>query len=559
VTDSEQQILIGRTADGAEIPYVIIDNTGTWLSTPASVQNVLIEDSNTDGSSEMPSRSFPPPGTLDYNQQLANLPGGVIENPPVITTFKRAWVESDHCCGTIDGLPTIYRSGSAQDLREGVFVGLPEQAYDPVDIETFPTANPITCGQGYEGESWVFTRQDSGVLLELAGETQWQGPWNIGGAGQFAWAKAWKNMPFWVTGTKQLATISLGGYEQMAGMSSVSKAGPVVVSQEYEAALLAKIGDAYLGDTEVCYIRHPDKIVDVLRIKCRDSNGCPFTVIHDFNLRDERSPYGQAYEENLTGSLTSNCDVAPTPGIEDLLNWVLISFPERTTQHMTGPGAYAANWLDADGLKLWLIKNLLGNPWDINTYDANGIYHYITENGDTGEPGGSHWGTASAFKRSIVPIKVMPRNYDPTAGPVTIVTPGPNQFVRTLSCESDGEPLKNLGTVTAVTSGGLGTMDFGGDVGIKPTLINTIYFGTEREQFFYVKNMGLIQWQHANLTSGSPVTGTYTVDQTTLHNIITAGGCPAPNFPCYIDIPGAGFTGTWIGGVPGAGGNVDGP
>jgi hypothetical protein len=128
--------------------------------------------------------------------------------------------------------------------------------------------------------------------------------------------------------------------------------------------------------------------------------------------------------------------------------------------------------------------------------------------------------------------------------------------VRTLACETDGEPIINLGPVTTITSGPT-TVAFGGDVGTRLSIIVSYYYGgTAREQFFYVKGLGLVQWQLAHLVSGAPITGVYAVNQTSLTNMIVNGGCPTPIFPCYLSIPGAGFTGTWIGGVPGAGGNV---
>jgi hypothetical protein len=301
--DSEQVLLIGRTSDGAEIPYAVVDLKANWVTWSGIGPSFLINNAELSGASELPSRNFPPPGTLDYNTQIALLEGqlNLAKDSLVASTFSRAWVESDHMCGAIDGSSTIYRSGSALDMREGVFVGLPEQSWDPDDIETFPTGEPVTCGQGYNQESWIFTRQNSAALMELAGETQWQGPWNVGSAGQHAYTLGWQNMPFWVTGEKQLATISNGGYYSQGGMTSNAAAGPITVSEEYESALLSKIGDQYLDQVEVSYIRHPLKRIHVLRIKCLDSNGFPFTVIHDFNLRDDRSPYGQGYLELLGG------------------------------------------------------------------------------------------------------------------------------------------------------------------------------------------------------------------------------------------------------------------
>lgn len=248
--------------------------------------------------------------------------------------------------------------------------------------------------------------------------------------------------------------------------------------------------------------------------------------------------------------------------VEDMLDWVMLSYPLRTTNHMTGTSSsggatYSANWLDADGQKWWLIKNTAGNPWDINTYDSTYIYHYITENADLNDPGGpgvSHWGVASAFKRHAnasrvtQPVPVMPRFFDISGSPVTITTNGPNYIVRTLACETDNEALINLGTLVETTQYA-GIQSFGGTVGSQPTIQNLHTYGNQREVFSYCKGYGLVQWQHQNLISGTWVT-----DQTTTHNTLVNGGCPTPNFPCYSSIGS-----NWVGGVPGAGGNVANP
>ncbi len=304
-TDSEWVLLIGRTGDGAEVPYAVIDAYANWIYATSGQASLTITSSNIDGNSELPSRNYPPPGTLDCNYQYSLLPGGAAQNPPISGTFQFAWVESDHMCGNLAGSATIYRSGSALDMREGVFVGLPEQSWDPADIETFPTNEPVLAGHGYQQESWCMTAGDLAILMELNGETSWQGPYNTGIAGQHAWARGWQNLPFWITQEKQLATVSLGGWQQLAGMTSTANAGPILISGEYEAALLANIGEAYLSQTEISYIRKPNEMIEVLRIKCFDANGNPFTIIHDFSLRDEKSPYGQAYEEVFLGELAT--------------------------------------------------------------------------------------------------------------------------------------------------------------------------------------------------------------------------------------------------------------
>jgi hypothetical protein len=199
--------------------------------------------------------------------------------------------------------PFVYRSGSELDATTGIFVGDPAQAWSPARIETFPTAEAIYGGFGSMQESWVFTKSHCGQLSELSGEVAWNGPYNFGVAGPEAFDTGWNSLPFWVSHDKQLCTMMPGGD------------GPMSISTEYEAALLARIGDdsfnpdgtpnvQYLAKTEVRYFRDPSRLVEVLRIKCLDKTGTPFVVIHDFNLRDDSSPYGQGYEEIYGGALS---------------------------------------------------------------------------------------------------------------------------------------------------------------------------------------------------------------------------------------------------------------
>jgi hypothetical protein len=231
--------------------------------------------------------------------------------------------------------------------------------------------------------------------------------------------------------------------------------------------------------------------------------------------------------------------------LEDMLDWVMIGYPTRLTSNLSG----AYSWLDADGQKYWHIKNSAGHPWDINTYDSTYIYHWITENADEGA-----WGSATAFKRSITPVPTLPRFFDLAGGTVTVTASGSNSLTRTLACESDGEALINLGATTN-TLQNIGSITWGSSVGNQVTLLNEYFYGgTQREQFYYCKSFGLVKWTHATLVSGS-----YVIDNTTMHLTLGAGGCPTPYFPCYSSIPGPGFGGSWIGGVPGAGGNVPNP
>jgi hypothetical protein len=274
--DYEWSYLIGRTGDGGEVPYAVTeastDANGNlvynWVYTNSSYVNIT--SATIDGNAELPINNYIPP------------------------PFQSFWREGDKMCGTIPNQPSVFRSGSELDSTTGIFVGDPAEAWAPVQVETFPTAAPIIGGFGYMQESWTFTANDSCQLSELSGELAWNGPYNFGIAGPYAFDTGWNSLPFWVSHDKQLCTML------------PSANGPMPISTEYEAALLARIDDAHKDKTEVVYFRDPLRLVEVLRIKCVEvktdsvsgiSYSSPYVVIHDFNLRDDSSPYGQAYEE----------------------------------------------------------------------------------------------------------------------------------------------------------------------------------------------------------------------------------------------------------------------
>lgn len=270
--DAEYLLLPGRTGDGAEVPYALAETlNGDWIT--VSGTTAIIDAAQIDGNSELPSTRNAVPQAFD----------------------KVAWV-GNRAYGVNGVSATIYKSASIDDIKTGTFVGEPEQSWSN-STETFPTADPVTSVQAFNYEGWFFSLSDLAILSEISATPGWQGPWyGAGCAGQYAFAKGWKGLPYWVTGEKQLATMTADG--------------PITISDEYEAALLAKIGDAYLSQTEIVYYREGKRRIDQLRIKCRDASGNPFTVIHDFNLRDDRSTYGQGYEEWYGGTLASDFTTA---------------------------------------------------------------------------------------------------------------------------------------------------------------------------------------------------------------------------------------------------------
>ena len=273
-TDTEWTVLVGRTGDGAQVPYPCTDNAANWAVTLNSQTSLVLNQANIDGAHELPTRN------------------GII--PSQCNMFCLA---GDYAYAMDTGSPTLRRSGSFADYRAGIFVGDPAQSWAPNDIDTFPTAEAVTGMFEVDQEVFCGTLHDSAVSTNLAGIQQWAGgPWAVGIAGRRAGTKCGPYGFYWVSGDKQLCTLSQGV--------------PVIASEEYELAELSQIGDAYLSTVEAVYYRNASQNKDELRIEAQKTDGTPYTIIHDFKLREIYSApgslYGQGYSSQFTGPLATS-------------------------------------------------------------------------------------------------------------------------------------------------------------------------------------------------------------------------------------------------------------
>lgn len=276
-TDSEWTVLLGRTGDGAQVPYVVADNALNWLYAVSEQTSLTVTDGNLDGQHELPFRN------------------GII--PSQCNMFCLA---GDFAYAGDTGSPYLRRSGSFADDRAGLFTGRPEQSWAGDDIDTFPTAEALTGMFEVDQEVFCGTLHDSALSVNLAGIQQWVGPFQVGIAGRRAGAKCGAHGFHWLSGDKQLCTFQQGL--------------PVVVSDEYELAELGQIGDANLSTVELSYFRSGPLGKDELRIEGKKQDGTPYTVIHDFKLKESftapGSIYGQGYSSQFLGQLANSFTVA---------------------------------------------------------------------------------------------------------------------------------------------------------------------------------------------------------------------------------------------------------
>lgn len=265
----EWQKILGRTPDGGAVPYWFLDGSGNPVVVNNTATSATIISMDIDTTKELPFRNSVPTVIPD--------------------SFTRV---NTRVFGKATGNQYIRYSEDVADVTNANFVGNPEESWPADNIEAFPTGELPRGVHNYRFEGWFFSRNNLAVwseLLRQQGGSPWRGPWPAGLAGQRAFVET-PYGPHWLTPDKQL--MSFDG----------SSGGPTPASSEYENSLLAKISDGFVAQTELMYLRDPEKQIDRLYIFSQDILGNPLMIIHDFLLRDARSPIeiqgasGQAYE-----------------------------------------------------------------------------------------------------------------------------------------------------------------------------------------------------------------------------------------------------------------------
>ncbi len=97
---------------------------------------------------------------------------------------------------------------------------------------------------------------------------------------------------------------------------------------------------------------------------------------------------------------TTSCQAGH--GYWDVLSVMMMDPGLASNYHMEGitnglPSAYVYTMWDQGGSKVYYTKNPQGNPWDINLYDSNYIYQWVTELGTVN--GVNHWNDATSCKK----------------------------------------------------------------------------------------------------------------------------------------------------------------
>jgi hypothetical protein len=84
------------------------------------------------------------------------------------------------------------------------------------------------------------------------------------------------------------------------------------------------------------------------------------------------------------GQIQSTISCAPGHGYWDVLSVMMMDPGLAANNHMEGitnglPSSYVYTLWNESQSKLYYVKNPQGNPWDVNLYDSNYIYQWVTE------------------------------------------------------------------------------------------------------------------------------------------------------------------------------------
>lgn len=102
------------------------------------------------------------------------------------------------------------------------------------------------------------------------------------------------------------------------------------------------------------------------------------------------------------GQIQSTTSCQAGHGYWDILSVMMMDPGLASSHHMEGitnglPSSYIYTMWDQSGSKLYYTKNPQGNPWDINLYDSNFIYQWVTELGTVN--GVNHWNDPTSCKK----------------------------------------------------------------------------------------------------------------------------------------------------------------
>jgi hypothetical protein len=212
----------------------------------------------------------------------------------------------------------------------------------------------------------------------------------------------------------------------------------------------------------------------------------------------------------------------------DMLDWSGMESKLRSSYHFVGNANPLYSSVQRSAGELFLIKGAKGYPWDIDPYDDNYIYLWVTE---------YDWNDPTTYKGFVNPMPWMPRCIDipeQAEGKISsILITDSNYNTYLHGCAQ--QQTQDLGHVVNEVWGPF-QMSLGGNLPPNEKTLELSYrYGCDstydncsyKETFDFQKHLGLVRWTYYTLQNG-----TYVQQNQSVFNTMAGGGAPKPYTPC---------------------------
>jgi len=214
-------------------------------------------------------------------------------------------------------------------------------------------------------------------------------------------------------------------------------------------------------------------------------------------------------------------------GTYDMLDWMTMDSDLRSTYHLEGTSNPIYTVMESG--KFYWVKGANGYPWDIQLYDSNYIYLWITE---------LSYSVPQSYKKftNNTNLPLVPRcaTAGTTVAGSTIKASNTNYDMHT-NCSNTCSVT--LGLQTSINQvWGPYYYSFGGSLpsNLKTLVIRYQYNCNssftnclDREEYYVTQRYGLVQWIHYALANGTYVQ----LQKTVLNKLVV--GVVTPYFPCF--------------------------
>jgi hypothetical protein len=214
-------------------------------------------------------------------------------------------------------------------------------------------------------------------------------------------------------------------------------------------------------------------------------------------------------------------------GMYDMLDWMTLDSDLRSTYHMEGTSNPIYTVMESG--KFYWVKGGLGYPWDIQLYDNNYIYLWITE---------LSWTIPESYKKftNNTNLPLVPRCATAGAPGSRIKASNTNYDLHTNCSNTCSVTLGLQNSINEVW--GPYYYTYGGSLpsNLKTLVISYRYncdanYVTclDKEEYYVTQRYGLVQWTHYVWI---PATSSYAQLQKTVLNQLVVG-VVTPYFPCF--------------------------